>query len=252
MKQLGAALLAITTLLMASGCVTTTEDGAVVHDKGPDMQEASRLNSQLGIDYLRRGNVELALEKLERAAQQDPKNADAQLGLALVYDQRKDPEAAEKAYRKAISLDRDDPDIQNNFGIFLCRNGQRAEAERLFTAAANNPDYRTPEAALTNAGVCVLQSGDDVAAERYFRASLDHNRGFSEALIQMAAVSYQRKEYLQARAFLQRYEQVGRPTAASLLMASKTEAALGDQAAAARYAQRLRDEFPTAAENSQL
>lgn len=251
MRTLRALGLVLAAMLLA-GCITTNEDGAVVQEQGPDMAEASRLNTQLGIDHLRRGRIDLALEKLTRATEQDPRNADAQLGLALVQDRRNDHEAASKHYRRALSLKPNDPLIQNNFGIFLCRDGDRKEAERLFLAAAGNVDYRTPEAALTNAGVCAMQHQDYTAAEAYFRDALQRNRNFPDALLQMTRLSMQLERYVQARAFLQRYEQVGKPTPTSLLMGARTETALGDTAAASRYAERLRTQFPDATEASQL
>lgn len=247
---LQALLLALTLTLQA--CVTTDEQGAMLQQQGPDLKHASALNTQLGFDYLRRGRLELALEKLNRAVEQDSRNGDAYLGLALVQDQRGDAGEAERNYRKAIALKRDDPVIQNNFAIFLCRSGKRAEAERYFLQAAANIDYRSPEAAYTNAGVCALQSGDSAGAEAMLRRALEVNPRHGEALVQMARLSMQNQDYLRARAFIQRYELLGQSTPTVLLMAAQTEHALGDRVAADRYARQLRQKYPDAPEVNQL
>jgi type IV pilus assembly protein PilF len=57
----------------------------------------------------------------------------------------------------------------------------------------------------------------------------------------MAEVSYRKGEYLRARAFLQRYEAVAPVNADSLAMGVKIETELGDQKAAERYRQLLRE-----------
>lgn len=239
-------------LLAVSGCVTTNEDGAFVTEQGPDLAEASRLNTQLGLDYMRRGVNDRALEKLQRALEQDPRNAEAHTAMALLQSRRGDPGEAEKHYRKAMALGGDDPSIRNNFGVFLCANGDPREAERYLVEAAQDPDYPTPQAAWTNAGACAMRLPDLEKSERYLRRALDIDQQFPDALAQMAKLSIEQKQYLKARAFLQRYELVGPPSAFTLWMGAQTEAALGDRAAASRYESRLRAEFPDSPETGQL
>ena len=66
----------------------------------------------------------------------------------------------------------------------------------------------------------------------------------ASALLPMAEVSYQKKSYLRARAFLQRYESVGPDTEESLYLGFLVESALGDSRAAAQYRDKLYEEFP--------
>ncbi len=60
----------------------------------------------------------------------------------------------------------------------------------------------------------------------------------------MADVSYQMNNYLQARAFLQRYGSVGAWDANSLLLGYRIESKLGDTKSANRYRQELLERFP--------
>ena len=71
---------------------------------------------------------------------------------------------------------------------------------------------------------------------------------YPEALIQMAGVSYERSNYLQARAFLQRYLDAAPATAAVLLLGHQIERALADEVAAKEYAVRLGTQFPESPE----
>ncbi len=141
----------------------------------------------------------------------------------------------------------DSPDILNTYGGYLCRQNRREEGIELFLKAARNPLYRTPEAALTNAGVCARGIPDPDQAEEYFRQALARVPGYREALIQLADLNFGTREYLQAQAFLERYLQYGNATPDALALGARIEAAQGNDEAAAEYRNRLRREFPSAA-----
>ncbi len=150
---------------------------------------------------------------------------------------------AEKHYRRALKLEKDEPALNNNFGVFLCERGRGPEAETYFLTAATNPQYATPEAAWSNAGRC-LKDHDLAKAEIYLREALKINPDAREALAQMAIISFRKGDYMRVRAFLQRYNLTQEPTAELLSLAALTEDALDDPKAAAAYRQRLRREFP--------
>jgi type IV pilus assembly protein PilF len=244
------AALALAVALLAA-CVTEPPKNAEAVPQ-PNLPEAARINTTLGVDYARQGRMDLALEKLQRAIEQKPDYAPAHSALAFVYTQRGDNEAGEREYRRAIELDGTDPSIRNNFGVFLCGQGKTREADTYFMQAVQDRSYATPEAAWTNAGVCAQRAGDAVRAEADFRAALHINPNFADALSRMAAIAYQNRNYLQARAFLQRYDGVAQPTAETLWLAARNERALGDASAARRYELKLIQNFPESPETAQL
>lgn len=241
---------ALVLLLALSGCTTT--EGPVGQTK-PDLQEAARLNTQLGIDYMRKGQFELALEKLQKAIEQDDELGIAHSAIALVYQRKGETELAGKHFREALDLNADDAVTLNNFGIFLCGQGEAEDAEEIFVRAAKNKDNPNPADAWANAGVCLR--GVPKARERaegYLREALRLNPRHANALAEMAQVSYDKKDYLRARAFLQRYEIGSRATARTLWLAALTERALGDATSARGYEKRLRSEFPESPEAEEL
>ena len=71
------------------------------------------------------------------------------------------------------------------------------------------------------------------------------------ALLPMAEVSYRKGAYLQARAFLQRYEAVADRTRESLMLGVRVETQLGDEASAEKYRKALREQHPGALETIQ-
>jgi type IV pilus assembly protein PilF len=229
--------------LLLAACTTTPDE-----PQGADLHEAARINTELGVDYMRRGDVQTALVKLKRAIGENPDYAPAHSAIAYVYAQRGEVDEAEKEYRKAISLAPDDPSVQNNFGVFLCAHGKPDEAQTYFAKAAANHDYATPAAAWSNAGSCALDQKQPDKAEDYFRMALKIDPQFPDALSQMAGLVYQQKDYLRARAFIQRYAAVATPTARTLWLSAMIEQALGNTADAHDYAVRLKQNFPNSDE----
>jgi type IV pilus assembly protein PilF len=212
------------------------------------MLDAGRINVRLGLEYMRQGQLAIAREKIERALQQNPRDVGVQVGAGMLYEQMQDPRKAERHYRQALRLESDNPEAQNSFGAFLCRSGEAKRGEELFLAAARNPLYRTPEVAYTNAGVCARGAGRLEKSEEYLRLALAQRSVYTEALLQLAGVSFERGNLLQARAFLQRYLTVASSAADVLMLGYQVETALADSAAADEYAMRLRTKFPDSPE----
>jgi type IV pilus assembly protein PilF len=230
----------------ALGCVSNAPP-SLASDK-----DAARYNVQLGMNYLQLGDLEAAREKLERAVQQDPTLPAAHAALGILYERAGDMQRAGDHLRRASRLAPDDPNMVNSYGGFLCRRGDRKEGIRHFEMAAGNAFYRTPEAALTNAGVCARGIPDNVAAEDFLRRALEINPNHAEALLQLADLSMATQRPMPARAFLQRFEALSPATPYSLDLGRRVEMLAGDPQAAAEYATRLRREFPDSREARSL
>jgi type IV pilus assembly protein PilF len=213
---------------------------------------AARFNAQLGIEYLKQNNLAAAQEKIERALQQNPKDAGAHTAAGLLYERLREPRKADQHYSRALKLDPRNPQMQNNYAVFLCRNGESAKGRTLFEQAATNPLYRTPEVAYANAGVCARSAKDYEAAEANFRKALQMRPTMTDALLQMADLSLERGNGLQSRAFIQRFLQAAPATPEVLLLAARVERTLGDEKAAGDYETRLRNEFPGSQQAGQL
>lgn len=203
-------------------------------------EDAARINARLGLEYMRQGQLAIAREKIDKALQQNPRDAGVQIAAGLLYEQLREPKVAARHFREAVRLAPKNPDAQNALGAFLCRSGDAKRGEQAFLEAAGNPVYRTPEVALTNAAVCARKDGRLERSEEYLRLALARRATYAEALIQMAGVSFERGNLLQARAFLERYLASAPSSAEVLLLGYQIETGLGDSAAASRYAEQLR------------
>ncbi|HET6604186.1 MAG TPA: type IV pilus biogenesis/stability protein PilW [Xanthomonadaceae bacterium] len=207
-------------------------------------RSAADVNVQLGQKYMERGDLEIAMEKLRKAVELDPRSADAHTMLGVLYERIGRVELAGEHYARSVALDGDDGVMLNNYGGFLCRQRRYDEADAMFAKALEDPFYRTPNAALTNAGVCAMQAGRLERAESYLRRALEKEPRNSGALFQLAQVNFAKGEFLSARAFIQRLEAASPATAEALSLAARIEERLGDKAAADKYRKRLRTEFP--------
>lgn len=207
-------------------------------------QEAGRINARLAMEYLKRDQLQVAQEKIEKALVQNPRDVNVQLSAGLVYERLRENKTAEKHFRQAVKVAPDSPEAQNALGAYLCRNKQQAKGEEMFVKAANNPLYRTPFVAYTNAGVCARSAGQLERAERYLRQALTAQVDYPETYAQLAGVLHERGNNLHARAFVERYLAVAPATADMLLLGYNIEVAMKDQSAAAGFRSRLEKEFP--------
>ncbi len=107
-------------------------------------------------------------------------------------------------------------------------------------------------ASWSNAANCASSGGDLKRAEENLRKALAVRPKFREALFQMADLQYRQTDYLSARGFLERYAEVGRTSPASLWLGVRIERALGNEEAAKNYAERLKLEYPRAAQTKEL
>ena len=224
------AVLMVLLFMAATGCVRS---GLAPGKTGA---QAAKVNVQLAIEYMKIGKLAAARETIERALKQDPDSADVQLTAGLIYERLDEGAKAERAYSAAARLGRSDPNIQNNYAGYLCRNGKTAAGEKLLNEVARNPAYQTPEVAWVNAGVCVESTGDALDAQRYFTKALTIKPNMPEALLQLGNLAMESSDAAEALDYAQRYLAANPPTAEILWLGFRAQRKLGDSQAAAVFA----------------
>lgn len=232
-------------------CVTSTDSG--FPGSKMDASQASQANVNLAIEYLKHGDRNTAMQKVQKAIDLDSDNANAYVAEALIYNADGETDKAKSAYKTAMRKSPDDPEIENNYAVFLCQHGSLKESLDYFNKAANDPHYSTPDSAYTNAGQCALHIPDPTLADQYFRKALQLNPNLPEPMAQLAQMAYAQKKYLTARAFIERFDElVPRSRPDMLLLGVNNERALGNQQGAAEYAKQLLRNYPASEEAQQL
>jgi len=242
-------LVLITILLLVGGCASQQPDDP---DEKSQARTAAESNTSLGLEYMNRGQYEVALGKLKKAVREDPDYAPAHTVMAVLYERIGEDELAGKHYKLAYEADPKDGDVNNNYGVFLCQTGQESQAIEHLLAALDDPFYGSPSVALTNAGTCALGRGNLDDADTYLRRALRIEPEFPDALMAMAMLTFEQQKYLTSRAFMQRYEAVASHGPQSLLFAYKLETALGDNKAANGYKLTLESNFPESDETTEV
>lgn len=228
--------------LVLSSCNQATGGSSI--DVSERSNEVAESNLNLGIAYLKRGEYEISLEKLNKALEADPRYTPTLNALGLLYQKLGDNARSEGYFKQALGIRPNDPYTLNNYGQFLCTNDRFDEAQDAFLNAAKNPLYETPEISITNAGTCALKNNHPDTAEKFFREALDKNPKVPVALIQMSQISYDQGNYLSARGYLQRYLSVSKHTPASLWLGIQIEQQLGDKNTLSSYALLLKNKYP--------
>lgn len=231
-----------------AGCVTTDSSGGKPLKQDDPKEAAAKYNIQLGTAYLQQGNYALAREKLERSLKQNPKDPDVHTSLGLLYDRTGEPKLADKHFREALKLAPERPDLGNNYAVYLCKNGRVDEGVERFTEVAANKYYRTPEVALTNAGVCLRGAKRLDAAQEKFIAAIKARPNYSEATVQLATLHLERSQLAEARKVVETFLNAFRPEPDVLFAAVTVARAAKDRLAEEKYSRALRLEFPDSAQ----
>ncbi len=241
--------------LTLGACVSTTSTSTNVfgvnktvmetsQQKEQKRVEAARINVELGMAYMKEGNLAVAKEKLDQAMKEDPGMPAVHSTIALLYDRLNQPAQADEEFRAALRLAPQDPDTLNNYAIYLCRIGRTDEGVKYFLSAATNPLYATPAAAYTNAGVCLRAAKRYDQATQQFQKALTALPNFAEAAFQLVDTDFQRGQLTAARTQLDRYLSFFDATPDLLLIGVRIARAQGDRLAAERFSRKLRIDFP--------
>ncbi len=246
MKRIVGIALALLLAACASG------GGGFIGASSQKSKKAAMLNVQLAQEYLKKGQLDVARDKLKRALELDPFSPEAHTMAGFLQETIGDTVQAELHFRRAVEIAPKSGDMNNNYGSFLCRQGKFDMADAAFRQAIADPYYRTPEVAMTNAGMCAKSAGNLEQSESYLRQALDRKPDNLAALLPMASVLHARGDHLRARAFMQRYDASGVASAEALLLGVRIETALGDNSSAEDYRRRLASAYPRSPEAKSL
>lgn len=225
-------------MVLLSACASVSN---TINDK--DLPKASKANAGLGINYLRRGELDLAKSKLTKALAQDDNNASAHAGFAQLQSRVGNAKLADVHYKKATELEPQVAEHNNIYGVFLCEQGDIAKAVKQFEVAATNPYYKTPEYAMDNAGVCLMDNNQFEEANAYFHRALRRNNKFSSVILNLSDLNLRIDRIEVAEAYYSRYETYGKSNSRSLWLGYQIVKKSGDLPRAQTLGDHLLSDF---------
>ncbi|WDD99904.1 type IV pilus biogenesis/stability protein PilW [Thalassomonas actiniarum] len=238
----------LTALSLLSGCVTQEYAGdntpVVQNDSSNDDIALTRISLALG--YLKMGNTTQAKSNLEKAKRFAPKLVQVHTAFAHYYETVGENKLAVEAYEQALSLESDDADTLNNYGVFLCRQNRLEQAEKQFLKAIAVPSYLQVAQSYENLALCHLKADNFNQAEQFLEKAIQHNPSRAAVMLQMVTLQYARGDYRQAQLYLKKFEKsVRRFSAEALALAYKLYKKQGKTSVANNYGVMLVKMFPT-------
>lgn len=235
----------------AAGGAPSMDTGTIVGEVG-DPRNRAKLHTELAAAYYSHANMGVALEELRIAVAADPTYAPAHGLLGVVYQDLREHGLAESSFERALQLSPNDPDINHNYGWYLCQNKREQDSIKYFLQAIRNPLYPTPWRSYSAAGQCSIRMNDLKQAEAFLERALRLDADHPASMLGMGQVRYRQGNMDAARKLVTRYNKLVSPTAESLWLALRIERRLGERVAEMSYANQLRRRFPASPEYQRL
>lgn len=228
--------LALILSLSIVGCVSVTEGPPKIKSDPIAMSE-SRI--ELGLGYMGQGNMVRARENLELAIKHAPSYYRARLSIAHYYEQVGEVDEARDAYKKALRLDARNGNVLNNYGTFLCKQGEYDQADKYFNRAIDQPYYYLVSASYENAGFCAFKAGNADKAKYYFTRAIDHDPNRIRSVLQLSTIEVNEADYNDARLRLFKFHQRYGYQVPSLKILIELERKAGNNAIQEKYQSKL-------------
>jgi type IV pilus assembly protein PilF len=219
--------------LFLQACVHHDESGPNIRKS--DLSKAASFNVQLGLGYLKQGDRPRAKKKLLTALEQEPKSPDANSAMAYYLEQTSESEQAKKYYLKALSLAANGGAQLNNYGAFLCRQGDFKKAEYYFLKATSDLHYVHTAGAYENAGLCALSVPDTDKARIYFTKALNQDPSRKVSLYELLKLETKNGRNAEAYILVRQHPDLVLNDKMLLSMAKKIAKKVGRNHAAIEY-----------------
>ena len=229
-------------LLFAAAC--TTEP----YNPDMDLVKAAEANAKLGVGYMNQGNYELAMVKLTKALKYDEDNYRANHYMGELYRLLGEKKKADEYFKRALDLNNDDPQLLNNYGVFLCEMNRFQEAEGYFDRVLKDPLYKGKALVYENLGLCAKLKGNLAESENHFKRALLMNPKLAKSLLSLAQLKFDQENRISAYSYFEQFSKISQQNSASLWLGVLLERGRGDRGKMASYALRLKNQFPQSKE----
>lgn len=129
--------------------------------------EAVKARINLALAYLEQQDFPKAKENIDKALNHDSQDYLPYSVLAYYYQQTGEVEKADQTYQQALSLSQNRPDVRNNYGTFLCKQGHFEQAYSQFDLAlTSDQPYYFQADTLENIALCAKSQNNQAKFEQ--------------------------------------------------------------------------------------
>ncbi len=132
-----------------------------------------------GVNYLNRGQYDLAENKIMAALAKNPQLVNAYYSLGLIHLYRQDMTKAIPCFEKAVAINPRYYDAYNMLGVIYSEQGDFEKAKYNLLLAANGNEYTHPENAYHNLALLEEKLGRTEAALNYIEKGLKLSNRFT-------------------------------------------------------------------------
>lgn len=214
-----------------------------------DASKRARVRLELASAYFSRGQMTTALDEIKQSIAADPSVAAAYNLRGLIYANLGDHRLAVESFRRALQIDPQDADTQQNFGWYLCQQSRFEEADAMFAQALKAPRNQDNPRTLLAQGVCDARAGKLESAERLLMRAYGLDAENPAISVNLSEVLYRRGDLERARFYIQRVNgSADYISAQTLWLAARIENKSGNRASLAELGTQLRNRFPQSPE----
>jgi type IV pilus assembly protein PilF len=242
---------AATLAVVLAGCATTTSPGGtgtiqrdiMTESDEPEARKRARIRFELAAGYFEQGQTTVALDELKQVIAQDPAFPDAYNLRGLIYMRLNDARQAEESFRRAVSLNPTDPNVQHNLGWLLCQQARYEEAKRSFDVVMSNATYNGRAKTLMAQGVCEARAGKLAEAERSLARSYELDAANPVTGFNLANLLFQRGDFTRAQFYIRRLNNSDFANSETLWLGIKVERRMNDPVAQRQLGDQLKKRF---------
>lgn len=208
-------------------------------------EERAETQIKLGFSYLQRDQLDVARESFNTAIEVDPKSSEAYHGLGLVEAKSLNLKQALNYLKQSVDLDRKNIAAVSDYAVMLCQDGAARTGVNVLESNVKEFNRLSTQLAFAR---CYEADNQIDNAIVFYKKVLELNPNSTQALLSLGRLYYDRKSYLSASAFLQRYFYTNTISSDALLLAANVEQMLDNPEERDYYTQLLWSRYPRSKE----
>jgi type IV pilus assembly protein PilF len=250
-RWLWAICMLVSVVVVLPGCAGGANDRDLVTDSDePAARKRARTRLQLASGYYEQGQTTVALDETKQSLSIDPEFADAYNLRGLIYMRLNDPRLAEESFRRALSINNNDPGVLHNLAWLQCQQKRYDESVKLFNQVLANPTYGSRAKTWLTMGLCQIQANQFGDAEHSLVKSYELDAGNPITGYNLATLLFKRGDATRAQFYIRRINNSELANAETLWLGIKVEQKLGNRVARDQLGTQLRNRYPKSTELS--